>query len=67
MRPEISEFKHICDNLLGSAQQNDWTLTEKELKVVAHYVQELQKRILLSQVDDQPLAIPLGAIGPNNE
>ena len=64
MRPEISEFKHICDNLLGSAQQNDWTLTEKELKVVAHYVQELQNRFLLSQVDDQPLAMPLGAIGP---
>ncbi len=64
MRPENSEFKHICDNLLGSAQQNDWALTEKELKVVAHYVQELQKRILLSQVDDQPLVMPLGAIGP---
>jgi len=41
MRPEIVEFKRICDNLLSSAQQHDWALTEKERKVVAHYVQEL--------------------------
>jgi hypothetical protein len=65
MRPEIIEFKRICENLLRGTQQNDWTLTEKEPKVVAHYVQELQKRILLSQDDDQPLAMPLGALPPN--
>jgi hypothetical protein len=64
MRPEISEFKHICDNLLGSAQRDDWTLTEKERKVVAHYVQELQKRVLPHHDDGQPLAMPLGAIPP---
>ena len=46
---KLVSFKHVCDNLLGNAQQSDWTLTEKrkELKVVAYYVQELQKRILL--------------------
>ena len=64
MRPEISEFKHLCDNLLGSAQQNDWALTEKERKVVTYYVQELQKRILQNQDDSQPLAMPLGVIPP---
>jgi hypothetical protein len=48
MRPEIVEFKRICDNLLGSAQQNDWTLTEKERKVVEHYIQELGNRVLPS-------------------
>ena len=64
MRPEIVEFKHICDNLLSSAQQHDWALTEKERKVVAHYVQELQKRVLPHQDDGQPLAMPLGAIPP---
>lgn len=64
MRPEISKFKHICDHLLGWAQQNDWALTEKERKVVAHYVQELQKHVLPSQDDGQPLAMPVGAIPP---
>ena len=64
MRREISEFKHSCDTLLGSAQQNDWALTEKECKVVAYYVQELQKRVLPSQDDGQPLAMPLGVIPP---
>ena len=64
MRPEIVEFKRICENLLENAQQKDGTLTEKECKVVAHYVQELQKRVLPSQDDGQPLAMPLGAIGP---
>jgi hypothetical protein len=64
MRPEISEFKHTCDSLLGSAHQNDWTLTEKERKVVAYYVQELQKLVLPTQDDSQPLAMPLGAIPP---
>lgn len=60
MRPEVSEFKRICDKLLDSAQQHDWTLTEKERKVVAHYIQELGKRVLpISQEDDdQPLAMP---------
>ena len=66
MRPEIMEFKHICDNLLGSAQQNDWTLTEKERKVVAYYIQELGNRVIpASQEDhDQPFAMPLGALPP---
>ena len=64
MRPEISEFKHSCDNLLGSAQQNDWALTEKERKVVTYYVQELQKRILPNHDDGQPLAMPVGVIPP---
>ena len=64
MRPEISEFKHLCDNLLGSAQQNDWALTEKERKVVAYYVQELQEHVFPSKEDGQPLAMPLGAIPP---
>ena len=64
MRPEISEFKHVCDNILGSAQRNDWALTEKERKVVAHYVQELQKRVLAIQDEGEPLAMPLGAIPP---
>jgi hypothetical protein len=64
MRPEIIEFKRICDHLLGDAQQNDWALTEKERKVVAHYVQELQKHVLPSQDDGQPLAMPVGAIPP---
>jgi hypothetical protein len=64
MRPEIVEFKRICETLLEGAQQRDRTLTEKECKVVAHYVQELQKRVLPSQDDGQPLVMPLGAIGP---
>jgi hypothetical protein len=66
MRPEISEFKRICDNLLGSAQQHGWTMTEKERKVVAYYIQELGNRVLPSsqEDDDQPLAITLGAIPP---
>ncbi len=65
MRPEISEFKHVCDNILGNAQRDDWALTEKERKVVAHYVQELQKRILAIQDNDsKPLAMPVGAIPP---
>jgi hypothetical protein len=64
MRPEISEFKHVCDDILGSAQRNDWTLTEKERKVVAHYIRELQKRVLPIQDDGNPLAMPLGAIPP---
>jgi len=63
MRPEIIEFKYVCDNLL-SAQQNDWALTEKERKVGVHYVQELQKHVLPSQDDGQPLAMPVGAIPP---
>ena len=65
MRPEIVEFKRICDHLLGGAQQNDWTLTEKERKVVAYYVQELQKRVAPDQEGDLPLAMPLGALPPN--
>ena len=65
MRPEISEFRHICDNLLESSQRNDWALTEKERKVVTYYVQELKKRILPNQDDGQPLAMPLGALPPN--
>ena len=67
MRPEIIEFKRICDNLLGSAQQNDWTLTEKERKVVEHYIQELGNRVLPSSQkdDDQSLTMPLGALPPN--
>ena len=64
MRPEISEFKHVCDDILRSAQQNDWALTEKERKVVAHYIEELQKRVLAIQDDGKPLAMPLGAIPP---
>ena len=64
MRPENSEFKHICENLLGSAQRDDWALTEKERKVVAHYVQELQKRLLPNHDEGQPLSMPLGAIPP---
>jgi hypothetical protein len=66
MRPEIVEFKRICDNLLGSAEQNDWTLTEKERKVVGYYIHELGNRVLpKSQEDaDQPLAMPLGAVPP---
>jgi hypothetical protein len=64
MRPESSEFKHVCDNILGSAERNDWALTEKERKVVAHYVQELQKRVLAIHDDGQPLAMPMGAIPP---
>lgn len=67
MRPEIIEFKRICDNLLGSAQQNDWTLTEKERKVVEHYIQELGNRVLPSSQkdDDQSLTMPLGDLPPN--
>jgi hypothetical protein len=67
MRPEIIEFKHACDNLLGSAHQNDWVLTEKERKVVAHYIQELGNRVLLNSQEghEQPLAMPLGALPPN--
>ena len=67
MRPEISEFKRICDNLLGSAQQNDWSLTEKERKVVAYYIQELGNRILPSSQEghEQPLAMPFGGLPPN--
>jgi len=64
MRPEISEFKHVCDNLLGNAQHNDWTLTEKERKVVTYYVHELQNRMLRDRDDHQPLAMPLGVIPP---
>ncbi len=64
MRPEISEFKHICENLLGNLERNDWALTEKEIKVVAHYVQELQKRVLPNHDEGQPLAMPLGSIPP---
>jgi hypothetical protein len=64
MRPEIVEFKRICDNLLGCVQQNDWALTEKERKVVAHYVQELQVHVSPSKNDGQPFAMPLGAIPP---
>ncbi len=64
MRPEIIEFKRICDNLLGSAQQNDWTLTEKERKVIAYYIQELENRVLPNsqEDDDQPLSMPFGSI-----
>jgi hypothetical protein len=67
MRSEIIEFKRICDDLLGSALQNDWTLTEKERKVVAYYIQELGNRVLPSSQEDngQPLAMPLGALPPN--
>jgi hypothetical protein len=67
MRPEIIEFKHICDNLLGNAQQNNWTLTEKERKVVVYYIQELGNRVLPNSQENQerPLAMPLGAISPN--
>ena len=61
MRPEIVEFKRICENLLGCVQQNDWALTEKERKVVAHYVQELQEHIFPSKDDGQPLAMPSGS------
>jgi hypothetical protein len=64
MRPEISEFKHVCDNLLESAQRNDWALTEKERKVVGHYVQELQQRVLPNEAERQPLVMSLGAIPP---
>jgi hypothetical protein len=64
MRSEIVEFKRICDNLLSSAQQNDWALTEKERKVVAHYVQELQDHVFPSKDDSRPLAMPLSAIPP---
>ena len=60
MRPEIVEFKRICDNLLGRAEQNDWTLTEKERKVVAHYIQELGNRVLpSSQKDDDQSSLCL--------
>ena len=67
MRPEISEFKRICDNLLGSAQQNDLSLTEKERKVVAYYIQELGNRVLPSSQEghEQPLAMPCGSLPPN--
>jgi hypothetical protein len=65
MRPEIIEFKRICDNLLGSAQQNDWTLTEKERKVVVYYIQELGNRVSSQEGHEQPLAMPFGAIPPN--
>jgi hypothetical protein len=67
MRPEIIEFKHICDNLLGSAQQNDWTLTEKERKVVAYYIQELGSRVLPSSQEghEQPLTMPFSGLPPN--
>ena len=34
MRPEIVEFKRICDNFLGTSRQHDWRPTEKERKVV---------------------------------
>jgi hypothetical protein len=64
MRQEIIEFKHICDHLLGIAHQADWTLTEKEHKVVAYYVQELQKHVLQNHDDEQPLVMPLGALPP---
>ncbi len=64
MRPEIVEFKRICDNLLGSSRQHDWRPTEKERKVVAYYVQELQNRVLSTQDHSQPLAMPVGAIPP---
>jgi hypothetical protein len=66
MRPEIVEFKRICDNLLGRAEQNDWTLTEKERKVVAYYVQELGNRVIPTSQEDhaQPLAMPIGAVPP---
>ena len=64
MRQEIVEFKRICDNLLGSSQQHDWALTEKERKVAAHYVQELQEDVFPIKEDSQPLAMPLSAIPP---
>jgi hypothetical protein len=66
MRQEIVEFKRICDNLLGSSQQHDWTLTEKERKVVAYYIQELENRVLPSSQEDhdQPLTMPLGPLPP---
>ena len=66
MRPEITDFKRSCDNVLGCAQQHDWTLTEKERKVVAYYIQELGNRVTPTRQEDhaQPLAMPIGAVPP---
>jgi hypothetical protein len=64
MRPEISEFKRISESLLDGLHQNGWSLTDKERKVVAHYLEELEKNVLPAPTDDQPLAMPLGALPP---
>ena len=65
MRQEVQEFVRACNDLAGSAHENNGTLTNEECEMVVACIHTLQTNVLPHQVDDaQPLAAPVGAIPP---
>ena len=65
LRQEVQEFVRACNDLAGSAHENNGALTNEECEMVVSCIYTLQKHVLPHQADDaQPLAAPLGAIPP---
>ena len=65
MRITVQEFVHACNDLAGSAHENNGALTNEECEMVMACIRTLQKNVLPHQADNaQPLAAPLGAIPP---
>jgi hypothetical protein len=60
VRVEVQEFVRACDNLAGSAHQNNGALTNEECDLVAACIQSLGRHVLPSHADDPPLAAPVG-------
>jgi len=62
MRQEVQEFVRACNDLAGSAHENNGALTNEECEMVVVCIHTLQTNVLPHQADDaQPLAAPLGA------
>ena len=62
LRVEVQEFVRACDNLAGSAHQNNGVLTNEECDMVASCIRSLGKSVLPSHADDPPSAAPVGAL-----
>jgi hypothetical protein len=65
LRLEVQEFVRACNDLAGSAHDNNGALTNEECEMVVACIQTLQETVLPHQADDAHLlAAPLGAIPP---
>jgi len=66
LRLEVQEFTRACNDLVGSAHENNGALTNEECEMVVACIHTLQTNVLPHQadMDDPPLASTLSNCPP---
>lgn len=64
LRKEVQEFVRACNDLAGSAHENNGTLTNEECEIVSASIQALQKYVSPQSIDNEALAASVGVMPP---